>query len=160
MTMKHAPGTRSRHGLALLLLSLVGLAQGCATTTPLARSATGGSGTTPALVDQLLGCDSPAAFVQAQRGVDMAQLLAQVDDWSAVRLGALGPVSTGAAALLHRKRASFLVHATREYGPALAEVFALFVLHSAFDDDLAEVLRLLAADRQLERTLGKMPVVR
>jgi hypothetical protein len=39
-------------------------------------------------------------------------------------------------------------------------VFALFVLHAAFDDELRELLRLLSRDKQLGETLGKMGSVR
>ncbi|HYO53006.1 hypothetical protein [Archangium sp.] len=96
------------------------------------------------LLAPFLACTSPAAFVGLQRGVDMARLVERLNDWSAVRLGALGPVLPRAAEALNRKRASFLVSATQEYGVALAEVFALFVIHSAFDKDLEKVLRQLA----------------
>jgi hypothetical protein len=90
----------------------------------------------------------------------MARLVEGLDDWSAVRLGALGPVLPEAAEVLNRKRTSFLVAVTHEYGVALAEVFALFVLHSAFDKDLEQVLRQLAQDKRLGQTLGQMAVAR
>jgi hypothetical protein len=90
----------------------------------------------------------------------MARLVGRLDDWSAVRLGALGPVLPGAAEALNHKRASFLVTATHEYGVALAEVFALFVIHSAFDKDLEQVLRQLARDKRLGQTLGQMAIAR
>ena len=106
-----------------------------------------------------LSCGSPAEFIELQRGVDMARLLEGLDDWSAVRLGSLGPVRAGAD-VLNRKRASFLGTATREYGAARAELFALFLIHSAFDDDLRQVLLLLARDKRLGDTLGRMGAVR
>ncbi|MBM7119186.1 hypothetical protein I3V78_37105 [Archangium primigenium] len=106
-----------------------------------------------------LACDSPAEFIELQRGVDMVRLVEELDDWSAVRLGSLGPVRAGAD-VLNRKRAAFLVTATREYGAARAELFALFLIHSAFDDDLQQVLLLLAGDKQLGDTLGRMGAVR
>jgi hypothetical protein len=111
------------------------------------------------LLAPLLGC-SPAEFVQVQQGVDMPRLVAALEDWGAVRLGALGPVREDAAPLLQRKRADFLLTATELYGLAYAEVFALFILHSAHDDEVREVLRLLAGDKQLGQTLGLMPAVR
>ncbi|WP_257461629.1 hypothetical protein [Archangium lipolyticum] len=95
-----------------------------------------------------------------QQQVDMPRLLEALDDWGAVRLGALGPVSEDASHLLQRKRAAFLVSATERYGPFHAEVFALFVLHSAHDDEVDAVLRLLARDKQLGQTLALMPAVR
>ncbi|WP_233166215.1 HNH endonuclease [Archangium sp. Cb G35] len=111
------------------------------------------------LLVPLLGC-SPAEFVQVQQQVDMPRLVEALEDWGAVRLGALGPVRDDAAPALQRKRAAFLLTVTELYGPAYAEVFALFVLHSAHDDEVREVLRLLARDKQLGQTLGLMPAVR
>jgi len=112
------------------------------------------------LLAPFLACASPAAFVELQRGVDMARLVEKLDDWSAVWLGTLGPVLPEAAEDLNRKRAAFLVTATREYGVVLAEVFALFVIHSAFDEDLKHVLRHLAEDKRLGQTLGQMAIAR
>ncbi|HYO51363.1 MAG TPA: hypothetical protein VEU50_01055, partial [Archangium sp.] len=107
-----------------------------------------------------LACISPAELIELQRGVDMPRLVEGLDDWSAVRLGSLGPPRVDAAGVLNRKRASFLITATREYGAARAELFALFLLHSAFTNDLREVLGLLARDKQLGETLGRMGAVR
>ncbi|WNG13917.1 hypothetical protein [Cystobacter fuscus] len=90
----------------------------------------------------------------------MTRLVERLDDWNAVRLGSLGPVLPEAAQALNRKRASFLVTATQQYGVVLAEVFALFIIHSAFDKDLEQVLRQLARDKQLGQTLGQMAVAR
>lgn len=89
----------------------------------------------------------------------MPQLVEQLDDWSAVRLGTLGPLLTGAE-VLNRKRAAFLFTATQEYGVARAQVFALFFVHSAFTDDVHQVLLGLAQDKRLEQTLGRMDAVR
>jgi tetratricopeptide (TPR) repeat protein len=113
-----------------------------------------------ALLAPFLACTSPAEFVALQQQVDMPRLMESLDDWSAVRLGTLGPVREDAAPLLQRKRAAFLLSATERYGLFQAEVFALFVLHSAHDDEVNEVLRLLARDKQLVQTLGHMPAVR
>jgi len=108
-----------------------------------------------------LACTSPADFVALQRTVDMPRWLERLKDWDAVRLGALGPLlHAQAAEVLQRKRASFLVTATEQYGVELAEVFALFLLHSAFDDDLRNLLGLLAHHKQLSETLGRMGTVR
>lgn len=111
-------------------------------------------------IEPWLSCASPADFIQLQQQVDMPRLVERLEDWWAVRLGALGPVREDAAALLNRKRAAFLVQVTEEYGRARAEVFALFVLHSSYDDDVKEVLMLLARDKRLGQTLGLMPTVR
>ena len=112
-----------------------------------------------ALLAPFLTCTSPAEFVALQQGVDMPRLVEALDDWGAVRLGALGPMRADAAPLLQRKRATFLVTATERYGLLHAEVFALFVVHSAHDDEVREVLRLLARDKQLGQTLQLMPAV-
>ncbi|QDE80517.1 hypothetical protein BHS07_02525 [Myxococcus xanthus] len=65
-----------------------------------------------------------------------------------------------ASEVLGRKRAAFRVTATEKYGVPYAEVFAFFVLHSAFDDELREVVQRLARDKQLGETLGAMAAVR
>jgi hypothetical protein len=74
---------------------------------------------TEKLLAPFLSCTSPAAFVELQRGVDMARLVEGLGDWSAVRLGAMGPLLPEAAESLNRKRASFLVTATQAYGVSL-----------------------------------------
>ena len=112
------------------------------------------------LLAPFFSCASPAEFVALQRRVDMPRLVEALDDWGVVRLGALGPVREDAAPLLQRKRATFLVTASERYGLLHAEVFALFVLHSAYDDEVKAVLRLLAGDKQLGQTLALMPSVR
>ncbi|QAT83444.1 hypothetical protein EJ065_1846 [Corallococcus coralloides] len=107
-----------------------------------------------------LACASPAEFVAMQRGVDMASLVQSLSPWDAVRLGALGPLDEHASEVLTRKRADFIVASVERYGVSYAEVFTLFVLHSAFDDELREVVQRLARDKQLEDTLGAMASVR
>ncbi|HYO73829.1 MAG TPA: hypothetical protein VEU33_47960 [Archangium sp.] len=171
------------HGWAALLLGVPLLTTGCVTLAPhaghsceaastgVALPTCGGhaeppgwpdfsSGDAEALLAPFLACSSPAEFVALQQRVDMPRLVEALDDWSAVRLGALGPVSEDTAHLLQRKRATFLVSTTERHGLFHAEVFALFVLHSAHDDEVDEVLRLLARDKQLGQTLALMPSVR
>ncbi|WNG19733.1 hypothetical protein [Cystobacter fuscus] len=104
-------------------------------------------------------CTSPGEFLALQRRVDMPRLVEALEDWSAVRLGALGPMEARAARVLQRKRLSFLVTATRKYG-AYAQVLILFLVDTAFDDEVRELLLLLARDKQLEQTLGQMEAVR
>jgi hypothetical protein len=113
-----------------------------------------------ALLAPFLTCTSPAEYVALQQRVDMPRLVEAMDDWSAVRLSALGPVREDAVGVLHRKRVSLLLGSTEHHGRFFAEVFALFVLHSAHDDEVDEVLRLLARDKQLGQTLGLMSAVR
>ncbi|WNG44571.1 hypothetical protein F0U60_11050 [Archangium minus] len=158
-----------RVGTALLALVAWVLLGGCATGYPRGSSLSGfgihrgSAGGFPGLSSSqealapFLACTSPAEFIELQHRVDMPRLLEALDDWSAVRLGALGPLRAGAH-VLNRKRAAFLVTATREYGAARAELFALFLVHSAFTNDLHEVL--LARDKHLEETLGRMGAAR
>ncbi|MFY0574842.1 hypothetical protein ACN28S_11165 [Cystobacter fuscus] len=118
------------------------------------------SSTDEQLLAPFFSCTSPAAFVALQRRVDMARLVRALDDWSAVQLGARGPVLPEAAGILNHKRASFLVTTTQEYGVAQAEGFALFVINTAFDKDLEKVLRILSEDKRLGQTLGQMAAAR
>jgi len=113
-----------------------------------------------ALLAPFLTCTSPAEFVALQERVDMPRLVEVLSDWDAVRLGSLGPVREDAAALINRKRLSFILHATERYGVAHAEVFVRFILDSAYDDELREILFRLAQDKRLESTLGLMPRAR
>jgi hypothetical protein len=128
-----------------------------------AGTGTGGAGediSSPdgeALLAPFLTCTSPAEFVALQERVDMPRLVEALTDWDAVRLGALGPVREDAVGILHSKRVSFLLHATETYGAAHAEVFVRFLLDSAYDDEVRELLFRLAQDKRLEATLGRMP---
>ncbi|WP_426745097.1 hypothetical protein VZQ01_27285 [Myxococcus faecalis] len=106
-----------------------------------------------------LGCTTPAAFLALQRTVDMPRLVQSLSDWNAVRLGALGPLEAAAATVLLKKRVAFLATVAEKHGPGQAEVLVLFVLHTAFDDEVREMLRLLAEDKLLSRALGGMEVV-
>ncbi len=115
---------------------------------------------TEALLAPFLTCTSPAEFVALQARVDMPRLVEALTDWDAVRLGALGPVREDAAGILNRKRLSFILHVTEVYGVAHAEVFVRFILDSAYDDELREILFRLAQDKRLESTLGLMPRAR
>ncbi|QRO03060.1 hypothetical protein JRI60_52460 [Archangium violaceum] len=113
-----------------------------------------------ALLAPFLTCTSPAEYVALQERVDMPRLVESLTDWDAVRLGSLGPVREDAAGILNRKRLSFLLHATDKYGVAHAEVFVRFLLDSAYDDELREILFWLARDKRLDTTLGLMPRAR
>ncbi|NVJ24664.1 hypothetical protein HUW62_25890 [Myxococcus sp. AM011] len=107
-----------------------------------------------------LGCTTPAAFLALQRRADMPRLVEALSDWNAVRLGALGPLEAEAARVLLKKRAAFLATAVEKHGLAKAEVLVLFVLHTTHDDEVRQLLRLLAEDKLLKRALGAMEVVR
>ncbi|AEI63080.1 hypothetical protein [Corallococcus macrosporus] len=113
-----------------------------------------------AVLAPFLACTTPAAFLALQRQADMPRLVEALADWNAVRLGALGPLEAEAARVLLKKRAAFLAAAVERHGLAKAEVLALFVLHTAHDDEVRQLLRLLAEDRLLTRALGAMEVVR
>jgi hypothetical protein len=69
-------------------------------------------------------------------------------------------VREDAASIVNRKRVSFILQATEWYGAAHAEVFVRFLLDSAHDDELREILFRLAQDKRLEATLGLMPQAR
>jgi hypothetical protein len=113
-----------------------------------------------ALLAPFLTCSSPAEYVALQERVDMPRLVESLTDWDAVRLGSLGPVREAAAGILNRKRLAFLLHTTDTYGVAQAEVFVRFLLDSAYDDELREILFWLAQDKRLDTTLGLMPRAR
>ena len=107
-----------------------------------------------------LASGSVREYLALQRGVDMGEVVEGLGEWSAVRLGALGPLEEeGAAKELTRKRAGYVLSATADYG-AYAQVFALFVVNTAADDELRELLGLLAREKQLTQTLGRMEAVR
>jgi hypothetical protein len=160
--------------LLTLMAALAMLSAGCAQSrihvlsesTVGVGTGTGGAGEDLASPDgesplaPFLTCTSPAEFVALQERVDMPRLVESLTDWDAVRLGALGPMHEDAAPLLHRKRVSFLLHATETYGVAHAEVFVRFLLDSAYDDELRALLFRLAQDKRLESTLGLMPRAR
>jgi hypothetical protein len=105
-------------------------------------------------------CTSPAEFLALQQRVDMPRLVERLKDWDAVRLGALGPVREDAAGLLNLKRTAFLLYAMERYGTIPTEVLSLFIVHTSHDDDLREILFLLARDKRLEETLGLLPSFR
>nr|WP_217279266.1 hypothetical protein [Corallococcus exiguus] len=113
-----------------------------------------------AVLAPFLECTTPAAFLALQRQADMPRLVEDFSDWNAVRLGALGPLEAEAARVLLKKRAAFLSTAVEKHGLAKAEVLALFVLHTTHDDEVRQLLRLLAEDKLLRRALGAMEVVR
>ncbi|WP_342379804.1 hypothetical protein NVS55_09770 [Myxococcus stipitatus] len=112
------------------------------------------------VLSPFLECTTPAAFLALQRQADMPRLVDALSDWNAVRLGALGPLKADAARVLLEKRVAFLSSAVEKYGLAKAEVLALFVLHTTHDDEVRQLLRRLAEDKQLKRALGAMEVVR
>ncbi|WP_254624199.1 hypothetical protein [Myxococcus sp. CA033] len=113
-----------------------------------------------AVLAPFLECTTPAAFRALQHQADMPRLVEVLSDWNAVRLGALGPLDAEAARVLLKKRAAFLATAVEKHGLAKAEVLALFVLHTSHDDEVSQLLRLLAEDKLLQRALGAMEVVR
>jgi hypothetical protein len=166
----HSPLSSSRRGLGHQQPSLP----------ILLTEATGGSGGLPGEVlacggeavppgwpdfsshaEELLGpflrCTSPAEFLALQQRVDMPRLVEALDDWHAVRLGAQGTPREEAASILNRKRTSLLLNAAERYGLLGAEVLSLFIVDTSHDDDLREILFLLAQDKQLARTLKLLP---
>ncbi|ATB43397.1 hypothetical protein CYFUS_008877 [Cystobacter fuscus] len=110
-----------------------------------------------ALLAPFLSCTSPGEVLALQERVDMPRLLEVLDDWSAVRLGALGPPREDIARQLNEKRKSLLVKAPAAYGRLNAQVLAVYSVDSAYDDDLREILFLLAQDKRLAETLALLP---
>ncbi|HYO55510.1 hypothetical protein [Archangium sp.] len=115
------------------------------------------SGDAQALLAPFLTCASPAEFLALQQRVDMARLVEALDDWRAVRLGAQGTPREEAAGILNRKRTTLLLNVAERYGANRAEVLSLFIVDTAHDDDLREMLFLLARDKQLARMLALLP---
>jgi hypothetical protein len=109
------------------------------------------------LLAPFLTCTSPGEVVALQQRVDMPRLLEALDDWRAVRLGGLGPPREDVALLLNEKRASLLQKAPGAYGRLNAQVLSVFIVDSAYDDDLREILFLLAQERRLEEVLKLLP---
>src|SRR6218665_1422857 len=60
------------------------------------------------LLGPFLECGGPGDFVEMQGGVDMPRVVGRLDEWRAVRLGALGPGREDAAGGLNGKRAAVL----------------------------------------------------
>ncbi|MFY0582099.1 hypothetical protein ACN28S_54475 [Cystobacter fuscus] len=112
---------------------------------------------TQALLAPFLSCTSPGDFLALQRRVDMPRLVARLDAWSAVRLGSRGPLREEASGPLNRQRTVFLLQSLERYGAANTEVLAHFVLDSCHDDDLKDILLLLAQDRRLSELLEQLP---
>ncbi|MCY1072917.1 hypothetical protein OV287_00345 [Archangium sp. miwbw1] len=109
------------------------------------------------LLAPFLTCTSPGEVLALQERVDMPRLLEALDDWRAVRFGALGPPREDVARLLNEKRTALLVKAPEAYGRLYSAVLAVFIVDSAYDDDLREILFLLARDKRLEETLALLP---
>jgi hypothetical protein len=109
------------------------------------------------LLAPFLTCTSPGEVLALQERVDMPRLLEALDDWRAVRLGALGPPREDVALLFNEKRASLLKNAAGAYGRLNAQVLSVFVVDSAYDNDLREILFLLAQERRLEEALKLLP---
>ncbi|WP_043433678.1 hypothetical protein [Cystobacter fuscus] len=110
-----------------------------------------------ALLAPFLTCTSPGEVLALQERVDMPRILEALDDWRAVRLGALGPPREDIARQLNEKRKSLLVKAPEAYGRLNGQVLAVYSVDSAYDDDLREILFLLAQDKRLAETLALLP---
>ncbi len=109
------------------------------------------------LLAPFLTCTSPGEVLALQERVDMPRLVEALDDWRAVRLGGLGPPREDVAHLLNKKRASLLQKAPGAYGRLNAQVLSVYVVDSAYDNDLREILFLLAQEKRLEEVLKLLP---
>jgi len=99
-------------------------------------------------------------FLDLEKAIDFAAVLDKLDDWNIVRLAALGPVLPNFAARVNQARADYVEHIVRKWGVQRAEVFVLYIVDTATDDDVEAMLSLLAGDQELYRTVEKMPTVR
>ena len=150
------------------LVSAVLLSTGCVTLVPPQEPPScGGQAVPPGwpdfsssrdeLLAPFLTRTSPGEVLALQEGVDMPLLLEALDDWRAVRLGSLGPPREDVARLLNEKRASLLKKAPAAYGRLNAQVLSVFIADSAYDNDLREILFLLAQEKRLEEILELLP---
>ena len=98
-------------------------------------------------------------FVATQEQLDMADVLSDVDTWTAVRIGTLGPVIKGVDVLTD-KRADLIYDMTHDYGLAYAQVFTALIVDTTQDDQVIAVLRELASRRRLDDTIGSMPAIK
>lgn len=115
-------------------------------------------GMTSAVMQVLQQAASTGEFVAVQRHLDMPHIFRTLKPWTAVRIGALGPITDGTAEL-NQARMTVIEETTHELGPGHAEVFTLFIFNSTQDDQVRDVLRRLAADNRYADTIGQMPTV-
>ncbi|MFE8598732.1 hypothetical protein [Archangium violaceum] len=166
MTSRMRAEARTRIWAALV--SAVLLSTGCVTLVPPQEPPScGGQAVPPGwpdfsssrdeLLAPFLTRTSPGEVLALQEGVDMPLLLEALDDWRAVRLGSLSPPREDVARLLNEKRASLLKKATGAYGRLNAQVLSVFIVDSAYDNDLREILFLLAQEKRLEEILKLLP---
>jgi hypothetical protein len=99
------------------------------------------------------GC-SPEEFqdLQDKLGADMDKIFDDLDPFSAVQLGALGPVEYGIETL-NQKRAKYIVDTVSDFGTAPAAILIHRMLSRMYTNDIKSVLGILAADRHLHDTI-------
>jgi hypothetical protein len=110
------------------------------------------------VVDTFAAAAARGEFTAVTDELDMPAVLGQLDSWTAVRVGTLGPVVSGADQLA-RARKAIIWQAVDDYGLERAEVITLWIFDSTQDDQILDVMQLLAADRQLGSSIGRMPTV-
>jgi Domain of unknown function (DUF4157) len=111
-----------------------------------------------AIVD-VLATLSTAEFIDIQSQLNMSELLDELNDFEAVRMGTLGPVQGEVRNRLNRTRAGYLARMTRDRQPEQGQVVALWMFGSMYGDDIQDVLTLLGADQSLRDTVDQMPDV-
>ena len=95
---------------------------------------------------------SPAMRVEVQQHVDMTAVLHRMNDWHAVRLGVITPMSNAAAQQhLNRKRAAYIARTIKEFGPANADVLIAYMWQGVLGYDAAEIFSHLARVRMLTK---------
>lgn len=101
-----------------------------------------------------------AEFLQLEKATDFGAVLDKLEEWDIVRLGAAGPILPEYSTRVNRVRADYLERIVREWGgPQRAEIFALYIIDTTTNDDIEAVLKLLADDQELYRTVLRMPIV-
>lgn len=111
------------------------------------------------LVQVFQSAGGESEFLALEKAVDFGAVLDKMDEWEIVRLGATGPILPAFADRVNRARADYLERISREWGLQRAEIFALYIINTTTNDQVEAVLSLLAADRELYRSLAKMPNV-
>jgi hypothetical protein len=112
------------------------------------------------LMEVFESCASEAEFLALVKQIPLGTVLDKLTEWDVVRLATFGPLPQEYAERLTRTRANYINHIVRERGAVRSEVFTLFLIDNAANDELESVLRALASDQELYLTIARMPTVK
>lgn len=115
-------------------------------------------GTDKAVVQIFALARQSGQFVALQEQLDMAALFDAIGAWASVRIGALGPVTEGVQTLT-RMRGELIRDTAHEAGINEAQVYAIYIVDSAQDDQVRHLLQWLADDNRYDETIGSMDEV-